>query len=177
MAFVRTKDVYSHKYYQLVESYREEGRVHQRVLAHLGESPSLAAAIDTAAEEVRGLREKRQALLDERAGILEELHEKLPNIMGRYNGVPPNWHSLPTSRELQYMEYGRESHYGGFYFDSSYSRPPTAYRSPDTYYGYYGFMGICGRYHRIPGEVEALDERIARAEARLERLEKLKSRA
>ena len=37
MTFVRKKRVNGYEYYQLVESYRENGKVRQRTLAHLGE--------------------------------------------------------------------------------------------------------------------------------------------
>jgi hypothetical protein len=36
MAYVRKKRVYDDVYYQLVEGYRENGKVKQRVLVHLG---------------------------------------------------------------------------------------------------------------------------------------------
>ena len=43
VAFIRTKTVNGKEYAQVVESYREEGKVRQRVLLHLGEySPAKA---------------------------------------------------------------------------------------------------------------------------------------
>ena len=168
MAFVRTKDVYGHKYYQLVESYREDGKVRQRVLAHLGESASLEEATETTAAEIATLREKRQALLDEREGILKDLHQKLPNVMEHHGGVPPVLGQFLTSPEYQTME-GMRGRY--FDFQSDYSRPPSGYWvSSVRYTGYYGFMGACGRYHRIPKEVETLEARIERTEVRLGKL-------
>ena len=168
MAFVRTKDVYGHKYYQLVESYRENGKVRQRVLAHLGESASLEEAVEATAVEIAKLREMRQALLDEREGILLELHQKLPNVMEHHGGVPPVLGQFLTSPEYQTMQ-GMRGRY--FDFQSDYSRPPSVCcASGVRYTGYYGFMGACGRYHRIPKEVETLEARIERTEERLEKL-------
>lgn len=46
MAFIRTKRVGGREYYQLVENYRENGRHRQRVLAHLGASLDVDAAIE-----------------------------------------------------------------------------------------------------------------------------------
>ena len=43
-------------YYQLVESYREGGKVRQRVLAHLGSDPTLDEAIDHAERYAATLR-------------------------------------------------------------------------------------------------------------------------
>jgi len=37
-------------------------------------------------------------------------------------------------------------------------------------------MGICGRYWKIPKEVEALEARIESTEARLEKLEAVRDR-
>jgi hypothetical protein len=46
VSFTRTKKQGARTYYQLVESYREDGKVRQRMLAHLGHYPSLEAAIE-----------------------------------------------------------------------------------------------------------------------------------
>lgn len=46
MAFIRAKKGKKGTYYQLVENYREDGRVRQRVLCHLGRNPTLEAAIE-----------------------------------------------------------------------------------------------------------------------------------
>ena len=160
--FIRTKDVNGHKYHQLVESYREDGRVRQRVLAHLGESATLEEAIERVAAEVRTLQEKRQALLDEREDILRELKEKLPNVMAHHNGVPPRFEEFLSSLQYRHLEKKR---YG----------PVTAVPHHVPFgNGYYDFMGSCGRYHRIPREMEGVDTQIKRAEARLEKLKAAK---
>jgi hypothetical protein len=45
MAYLRTKNVGGRRYHQLVEGYREDGKVKQRVLAHLGRYESVEEAL------------------------------------------------------------------------------------------------------------------------------------
>lgn len=45
MPFVRTKLVKGIRYHYLVESYREDGKPRQRVLAYLGEHATVKAAL------------------------------------------------------------------------------------------------------------------------------------
>ncbi len=45
MAYVRKKRVAGREYYQLVEGYRDNGKVRQRVLAHLGRHETPEAAL------------------------------------------------------------------------------------------------------------------------------------
>lgn len=45
MPFVRTKLVKGIRYHYLVEAYREDGKVRQRVLAYLGEHETVKAAL------------------------------------------------------------------------------------------------------------------------------------
>jgi hypothetical protein len=45
MAYVRKKKVGEREYYQLVEGYRENGKVRQRVLSHLGRQETPEAAL------------------------------------------------------------------------------------------------------------------------------------
>jgi len=45
MAYLRTKNVDGHRYHQLVEGYREDGKVKQRVLTHLGTYESVNEAL------------------------------------------------------------------------------------------------------------------------------------
>jgi hypothetical protein len=44
VAYVRKKKVGKYEYYQLVEGYRENGKVRQRVLAHLGRDSTVEGA-------------------------------------------------------------------------------------------------------------------------------------
>jgi hypothetical protein len=63
MAYVRKKRVKAKKhvkvyeYYQLVESYRENGKVRQRMLVHLGEYPTVEAAIEGVSRLLKRYRE------------------------------------------------------------------------------------------------------------------------
>ncbi len=52
MAYVRKKKVKDREYYQLVEAYRENGKVRQRVLAHLGRSPNVDDALETLPQSI-----------------------------------------------------------------------------------------------------------------------------
>jgi hypothetical protein len=45
MAYVRTKKTRGREYYQLVEGRRENGKVRQKVLVHLGDCPSVSVAL------------------------------------------------------------------------------------------------------------------------------------
>jgi hypothetical protein len=64
VAFVRTKRVDGGEYFQLVENYRDGGKVRQRVLAHLGRYPTVEAAIE---ESERGLEWQRSRAERDRA--------------------------------------------------------------------------------------------------------------
>src|SRR5215217_180896 len=46
MAYVRKKRVRDKEHYQLVEGWRENGKVRQRVLCHLGQYPSVDVALE-----------------------------------------------------------------------------------------------------------------------------------
>jgi hypothetical protein len=70
VAFVRTKRVGGGEYFQLVENYREGGKVRQRVLAHLGRYPTVEAAIE---ESERGLEWQRSRAERDRARAQSEL--------------------------------------------------------------------------------------------------------
>ena len=52
MAYVRKKRTGTTEYYQLVESRRVDGKPRQRVIMHLGEYPSVEAAIEGLPEEI-----------------------------------------------------------------------------------------------------------------------------
>jgi hypothetical protein len=63
MAYVRKKRVGGREYYQLVEGYRENGKVRQRVLAHLGKRETPEAAITYWQREAEWSREYARDLL------------------------------------------------------------------------------------------------------------------
>ena len=46
MAYVRKKKLKGQEYYQLVEGRRENGKVKQRVLCHLGQYPTVDVALE-----------------------------------------------------------------------------------------------------------------------------------
>jgi len=56
MAYVRKKKARGKTVYQLVEGYREDGKVKQHVLAHLGENPTVEDALREWAERISAFR-------------------------------------------------------------------------------------------------------------------------
>ena len=83
VAYVREKKVRNKKtgktygYYQLVEGVWEGGKVRQKVLAHLGEHPSLEAAMEAAAREIReGQRAQMEGRTDKVSRIYEDIWER-----------------------------------------------------------------------------------------------------
>jgi hypothetical protein len=70
MAFIRAKSVDGREYYQLVENYREDGRHRQRVLAHLGTSPDVGAAIERHTKDLENLR----GTMAHRTSVLNHAH-------------------------------------------------------------------------------------------------------
>jgi len=52
MTFIRTKKVKGHTYYYLVESYREGGKVKQRVIRYLGKNKPTPEALQRIISEV-----------------------------------------------------------------------------------------------------------------------------
>lgn len=77
MAYVRKKRVKGYEYYQLVESYRENGKVRQRMLEHLGEYPTVQAAIEgysRAVEHYREISYNNEAIAN---GLFERYWEAL----------------------------------------------------------------------------------------------------
>jgi hypothetical protein len=168
MAFVRKKNVKGHEYYQLVESYRENGRMRQRVLAHLGHAQTLEAAIENVAAELDETRAKQRAIREEQWGILKELDRELPKVMDYHGGVPPRYGEFRTVESYARIT-GKSRPFVTWV--SRYGRPLTTnYGRPAPYTDYWGFVGICGRYWRIPQEIEELEIRAVRLEERLEKL-------
>jgi hypothetical protein len=52
MAYVRKKRVDDYTYYQVVEGYREDGKVKQRVLVHLGIYKSVDKALEKLPQDI-----------------------------------------------------------------------------------------------------------------------------
>lgn len=75
-AYIRKKGVRNRFYYQVVENRRVDGKPRQRVLLHLGEHPTMHAALEAWPPEVERLREAgRDDRADRLAAKLEKLHE------------------------------------------------------------------------------------------------------
>ena len=66
-------------YFQLVESYREQGTVKKRILVHLGQHESVDEALSEWPEEIIFLRRFKRY---DQADKLEAKLERLTNIVG-----------------------------------------------------------------------------------------------
>jgi predicted RNase H-like nuclease (RuvC/YqgF family) len=75
MAYVRKKKVKRGEYYQLVESRRVDGRPRQKVLMHLGEYPTVDAALDGWRREIKKLRDRAR----KDSALYEDLAKKIGN--------------------------------------------------------------------------------------------------
>ncbi len=84
MAYVRKKRVGDREYHQLVESYRENGRVRQRVLTHLGRYANVDAALEGLPRSIelgrRTLHKYPPKQQPGRARRLASLEEKLDGL-------------------------------------------------------------------------------------------------
>jgi hypothetical protein len=107
VAFVRKKRVDGKEYYQFVENYREDGKVRQRVLAHLGCAPSVEAAIDQLERYVQNYRrlaaesrERAQEAREQWEAQRNWYREKYPDSrMARATDIPrPSLAQRRTSR-------------------------------------------------------------------------------
>ena len=90
MAYVRKNRVDGVEYYQLVQGYREEGKVKQRVLAYLGRYPTVDAALEDLPRSIEVSRrvtplypekmqpghERRIAYLEKRLVTLRDLRRR-----------------------------------------------------------------------------------------------------
>ena len=92
MAFVRSKVVAGHQYYQLVENYRHDGKHRQRVLAHLGKHATLGGAIDDAAARVDAAKEAAREDRRRARRLLEGYARRHPEKLDR-DGRPPCSHA------------------------------------------------------------------------------------
>jgi hypothetical protein len=82
MAYVRRKKVGNHEYYQIVRGYRENGKVKQRVVAHLGPHKTPEAAIAYWQGRVDWYREHARNL-QHAAQYIREGHASSPYYGGR----------------------------------------------------------------------------------------------
>ncbi len=92
MAFVRSKIVAGHQYYQLVENYRQDGKHRQRVLAHLGKHATLGEAIDDAAARVDLMKKAAREDRVRAHRVLEGYARRHPEKLDQ-DGRPPCSHA------------------------------------------------------------------------------------
>ena len=91
MAYVRKKRVKAKKrdkgyeYYQVVESYRENGKVRQRMLVHLGEYPTVEAAIEGFSRLLKRYREDS----DFHRTCAQNLYRNYARSLPRLGRIPP----------------------------------------------------------------------------------------
>jgi hypothetical protein len=79
MVYVRTVNSRGQEYNQLVRSYRENGRVKQEVIAHLGELTSADEALEYWPQEIRLLRRTGQHVKAEKLEAKLNRLERLPD--------------------------------------------------------------------------------------------------
>lgn len=111
MAFVRKKRVNGREYYQLVENYREDGKVRQRMLVHLGPYPTVEAAIEAheqGAEYKRGLAGEYQARA---TAALEDYRQYRAYFRERWPDEPDLGGPDMPRRPFRYEQSGREWRY------------------------------------------------------------------
>ena len=101
MAYVREKKVRNKKtgktygYYQLVEGVWEDGNVRQKVLAHLGEHPSLEAATEAASREIREGQRAQMEGTDKVTLVWEDIRQRWGDQLGEHRYA----FRLPTPEE------------------------------------------------------------------------------
>lgn len=95
MAFVRSKFVEGHTYYQLVHNYREAGKHRQKVLCHLGKHSSFALAIEDKSRDEEELRSKSAKLFGEATKIKRRLLNGYGEIIGQ---------EIPSLKEADAIE-------------------------------------------------------------------------
>jgi hypothetical protein len=85
--FARVKESRGGEYLQIVENYRDDGRVRQRVVMYVGHCGTIDEALERMPKERRALR--RQGLreeadhLAEKLGALQRLVSEHPDVLNR----------------------------------------------------------------------------------------------
>ncbi len=104
MAFVRTKKVAGGEYRQLVENYREDGRVRQRVLVHLGACPNVEDALRIWPDRLKH-HERRARDHREGARLIEDGQARRWRSdywqAGRVGYLVPNTHAPPHTPRVR----------------------------------------------------------------------------
>jgi hypothetical protein len=89
LAFVRKKRVHGGEYYQFVENFRVDGVHRQRVLAHLGEYPTVEAAIEAFSRFAAKSREIADRSRVEARAVYEDVWRHHPEYLERHGGELP----------------------------------------------------------------------------------------
>jgi hypothetical protein len=114
MAFVRSKRVGGHKYYQLVRNYREGGKHKQQVLVHLGPHDTLEAAI---AAERRSVAHLEDAVSRAREEVERRKTHLLTTYAEELGGELPGFlqvNELVEERDSFEEEYNRQLAEAGY---------------------------------------------------------------
>jgi hypothetical protein len=178
---IRTREIVdkdtgeTYRYYQLVENHWENGRKQQKVVAHLGEHPTVEDAIAELRERLREL----DAKLDEHR---QEVYRYASNIIGKYsaqlkkyhgNRIPPRYedHRLAwpkvwaTEKGRRYMrDFGRVE------WKPSFQKKGQTY---EAYTGYETFGSWLHLYWWHKKKAAQLQGRIDKLSAKLSKFEGL----
>ena len=79
--FIQSKLVDGHKYFYLVENYRDKDKVRQRELAYLGKMPDIKSAIDELQAAVAGWENSRIQALE---FLAEQKTDRMKNEFIKY---------------------------------------------------------------------------------------------
>jgi hypothetical protein len=135
MAYVRKKKTKGREYYQLVEGKRVDGKVRQKVLAHLGDCPSAKLALRRWSREIVKLREAmdsplgaaevNRSVISKRLAEEDEECRRLAlrfvdedgNMRPRPKYVPHQLHQLWIGNETHDFRGGRAGCYGWWQYE------------------------------------------------------------
>ena len=186
MTYIRTKKIGGkYEYRQLVETYREDGKHRQRVLAHLGKHETLEEAIDAARAKVEVANsEKFREAIRRTEGCERTIRRRYSEQLERYHGgeipssttvgdrarlrpVPRDARGDNTEVEVpvEVEEYRRAFGDVGEGVDVTYSGSRMHYR------GFLRFRDDVQSYEYWSEKAERLEHTYNRRKARLEKLE------
>ena len=108
MAFIRSKKVHGHEYYQVVHNYRDHGKHRQKVLVHLGKHSSIELAITAERENFQYYRERVSKLRKEAEGLRAKLLDHLYAVDFKNGEIP----SIEKARqEINNLRKEREAYF------------------------------------------------------------------
>jgi hypothetical protein len=82
--FIRSKQVNDNTYYQMVEAYWEGGKPRQRTIVSLGQSPTVAHAIEESRLMVKLVRRKLNGCNGDERGELGRLVKRRQGLLARH---------------------------------------------------------------------------------------------